>query len=79
MVVAGQTPKQVEQTLVARFGREKMGYARNTEVFVAVTLVVASIAILTQVEEITLLIALQGVLLPRRATPYNDPTPPDPP
>jgi cytochrome c-type biogenesis protein CcmH/NrfF len=35
---SGATPQQVEQTLVARFGREKMGHEANTEVILAVTL-----------------------------------------
>ena len=34
----GQSREQIEQTLVQRFGREKMGYAQSTELFIAVTL-----------------------------------------
>lgn len=35
---AGKSREEIEQTLVARFGREKMGYAQSNAVFIFTTL-----------------------------------------
>jgi cytochrome c-type biogenesis protein CcmH/NrfF len=38
LALEGQQREEIEQALVARFGREKMGYEQSTGVFLAVTL-----------------------------------------
>lgn len=38
LALAGQPREEIEATLVARFGREKMGYEQSTGMFVLVTI-----------------------------------------
>jgi cytochrome c-type biogenesis protein CcmH/NrfF len=42
----GQNREEIEASLVARFGREKMGYEQSTSVFVIVTLLALAAVVL---------------------------------
>ena len=49
MAVQGQGREEIETALVARFGREKMGYTQSTSVFVIVTvLAVAAVVMIVR-------------------------------
>ena len=68
---AGQSRQEIEQTLVARFGREKMGYAQSNAVFVTVTLlaVLAIVGIFVMGRRIQRARAMATAPQPKSASP----------